>query len=194
MKVSINHAYFIYFQLPNELQLLIQSYFEIWERKGFIQKPKVLCPHPDLYFRYIRKCPPKILQRCWPSDSPVSFDYRRQRHFFQYRFFVHSYCTTEDHWSIEVFPQWPIKNNKIRYNVHQLFQSETVASLQRQIPLHSELLSVWLNPNLLVLHLEFIVIRSSHLVPPSRQSMVESFTDYIIQLSSYLEKKRKELK
>lgn len=179
---------FIYFQLPPELQRIVQSYFSLWARKGFQRQPAPLCPNPDLYFRTIRR-PPKKTK--WCQQYPRTLYYRRHRFFFKWVLRVAPQHQYEDVWSIDMSYQWgDIDNTRYQEILSQIYHTECWGDIPS--PDGAQLLNTWLYHNHSI-SLEFLVTRHSPTSPPSRQEMAELFVEYVIQLAPLMEKTYKNI-
>lgn len=179
----------LYEKLPIELQRVIKSYFHVWQRKGFNQEPKLLCPSPDLYFKKIRKCPSRMKLSFY---GKTLYYKRRQKDFFQWIIRVNSENPTDDRWEIEMCPQWQ-NTEKEKQIILKIFFTHVWH--QVPVPNGAELMDVSMDLQTYqsMLYFEFIVKRAKSTLPPSRQEMVGLFSDYLSQLAPLVEKTRKDL-
>lgn len=181
--------------LPKEIRTYICTFLFVWERYGLLHPPIIKNSSRDVYHKYyntLRKCPRGLK---WNPQIPQFFYYRCQRYRFQWQITRGYWSPANDlteYWNIEMMPQWKQGYNGDMDPVGTLLSHAPLFYKKVATPIFSNFIRSTTqafplyDPNTTtqsVLKLEFSIYRNDVYSIPTRQSCVESFFQYIQELS-----------
>ena len=185
----------IYYNLPDDIQRVVKSFFYIWERFGFNDKPKLILSQVGFssYFLSIRKIPRGIYYH-FDGHFPTFYYYRLQRHFFEWQLDCINSDINNEKWEIVMRPQWNDNPQKIKKYVKFLSNRiKTFGSIILPSYISTDLFEIYEPLNERALFIDIEIIRSDDFLP-SRQSCFEDLCQLIKNLAEETQSQLKYIK
>lgn len=173
----------LYEHLPEDVREYIKGYLSVWQRYGLKRKPKVPMASAKKYYCTIRRAPRSFR---WNPSYPRVLYFRRQRDVIKWELRLDEISdATCDHLSVTMSPQWG-RTPGLEDIVRKLWYDRSLLSIG--LPNNAILLHRYVMYDVLAIILTFSVLRPSTTSPPTTQSSVYAFAEYIRKASSHVER------